>query len=122
MHAQNRACYNQRKFNHDRSKNVKLSSNQRKHLEALANPMDAIIRIGKQGLEAKIVSSVIEAFNSHELIKIKLLDTSPVDVEEVVDEILDSTDAALVRTIGRVIILYRPFTDKPTKIELPAPR
>jgi len=101
---------------------VKLSSHQRKHLEALANPMDAIIRIGKQGLEAKIVSSVIEAFNSHELIKIKLLDNSPVDVGEVVDEILDATDAILVRTIGRVIILYRPFTDKPRKIELPAAR
>lgn len=101
---------------------MKLSSNQRKHLEALANSLDAVIRIGKQGLEAKIVSSVIEAFNSHELIKIKLLDTSPVDVEEVVDEILDATDAALVRTIGRVIILYRPFTDKPRKIELPASR
>lgn len=101
---------------------MKLSSHQRKHLEALANHLDAVIRIGKQGLEAKIISSVIEAFNSHELIKIKLLDTSPVDVEEVVDEILDATDAVLVRTIGRVIILYRPFTDKPRKIELPAAR
>ncbi len=99
---------------------MKLTSNQRKHLEALANHLDAVVRIGKQGLEAKIVSSVREAFSSQELIKIKLLDTSPVDVDEVVDVVVAATGASLVRTIGRVIILYRPFADKPHKIELPS--
>lgn len=98
---------------------MKLTSNQRKHLEAMANHLDALVRIGKQGLEAKIVSSVREALSSQELIKIKLLDTSPVDVDEVVDVVVEATGACLVRTIGRVIILYRPFTDKPHKIELP---
>lgn len=98
---------------------MKLTSGQRKHLEALANQLDAVVRIGKQGLEAKIISSVREALQSHELIKIKILDTSPVEVDEVVDEVLPATGAILVRTIGRVIILYRPFTEKPRKIELP---
>jgi len=101
---------------------LKLTSNQRKHLEAIAHHLDPIIRIGKNGLEAKINSSINEAFRTNELIKIKILDSAPVKAEEVVDAVLKPTRAILVRIIGRVIILYRAFTDKPVKIELPAPK
>lgn len=101
---------------------MKLTSNQRKHLEAIAHHLDPIIRIGKNGLEAKIVSSINEAFSSNELIKIKILDSAPVEAEEVVEAVLKPTRSILVRIIGRVIILYRAFTEKPAKIELPAPK
>lgn len=98
---------------------MKLSSNQRKFLEALGNKLSPIVRIGKLGLEAKIVSSVNEAFNSHELIKIKILDSAPVSAEEVAETAIAGSGAALVRIIGRVILLYKPFSEKPKKIELP---
>lgn len=101
---------------------MKLTSNQRKHLESIAHHLDPIIRIGKNGLEAKIVSSINEAFSSNELIKIKILDSAPVEAEEVVEAVLKPTRSTLVRIIGRVIILYRAFTEKPVKIELPAPK
>jgi RNA-binding protein len=100
-------------------KPVKLSSQQRKHLESLAHHLEPIVRIGKQGLESKIILSVVEAFNTHELIKIKLLDSSPVEAAEAAKEICMAADAVLVRVIGRVIVLYKPFSDKPRKIELP---
>lgn len=98
---------------------MKLASNQRKFLEAMANKMEAIVRVGKNGLEAKIIESISEALNSHELIKIKILDSSPNTADEVCEEALKVTGATLVRIIGRVIILYKPFTEKPRKIELP---
>lgn len=98
---------------------MKLASNQRKFLEAMANQMDPIVRVGKNGLEAKIISSISEALNSHELIKIKILDSSPNEADEVAEEAIKATKAILVRIIGRVIILYKPFEDKPKKIELP---
>lgn len=98
---------------------MKLASNQRKFLEALANQMDPIVRVGKNGLEAKVISSISDAFNSHELIKIKILDSSPNTADEVEQEAVKATKAILVRIIGRTIILYKPFTDKPKKIELP---
>ena len=85
----------------------------------MANQMDPIVRVGKNGLEAKIISSISEALNSHELIKIKILDSSPNDADEVAEEAIKATKAILVRIIGRVIILYKPFEDKPKKIELP---
>lgn len=98
---------------------MKLASNQRKFLEGMANKMDPIVRVGKNGLEAKIISSISEALNSHELIKIKILDSSPNTADEVAEEAIKTTKATLVRIIGRVIILYKPFEDKPKKIELP---
>lgn len=98
---------------------MKLASNQRKFLESMANQMDPIVRVGKNGLEAKIISSISEALNSHELIKIKILDSSPNTADEVAEEAIKTTKATLVRIIGRVIILYKPFEDKPKKIELP---
>jgi len=101
---------------------VKLSSNQRKHLEGLAHHLEPIVRIGKQGLASKIILSVVEAFNTHELIKIKLLDSAPVEAEEAAIEICKKSGALLVRIIGRVIVLYRPFSEKPPKIELPRSR
>lgn len=100
---------------------MKLASNQRKYLEALANQMDPIVRVGKNGLEAKVVESVAEALNSHELVKIKILDSSPNDAKEVAEAVLEATNATLVRIIGRVIILFKQFDDKSKrKIELPA--
>ncbi|MFZ5953130.1 MAG: ribosome assembly RNA-binding protein YhbY [Candidatus Rifleibacteriota bacterium] len=101
---------------------MKLSSNQRKYLESLANKLSPVIRIGKNGLEAKIIASINEAFNTQELIKIKILDSSPAEAEEVAQAALSGSNAQLVRIIGRVIVLYQPFTDKPKKIELPAPK
>lgn len=99
---------------------MKLASNQRKYLESLANSMDPVVRVGKNGLEAKVVESISEAFNSRELIKIKILDSSPNTAEEVAEEAIKATKAIQVRIIGRTIILYKPFEDnKPKKIELP---
>ena len=98
---------------------MKLASNQRKYLEAQANQMEPIVRVGKNGLEAKVIDSISEAFNSHELIKIKILDSSPNTADEVAEEALKATKATKVRIIGRTIILYKPFEDKPKKIELP---
>ena len=101
---------------------MKLSSNQRKFLEALANRIDPVIRIGKMGLESKIVSSVADAFKTHELIKIKILETAPVSKEEVVDAIIKDTKAHLIKVIGRVIIIYKAFDDQPPVIQLPDPK
>ncbi len=101
---------------------MKLTSQQRKYLESIANQLDAVVRIGKNGLEAKIVSSINDAFNSSELIKIKILDSAPVEAEEVAEAVLKPTKASLVRIIGRVLILYKPFTEKPPRIILPESR
>jgi RNA-binding protein len=62
---------------------------------------------------------VEEALNTRELIKVKVQEASPQDVRGAGAEIAGRVEgAALVATIGRVAILYRPDPEKP-EIELP---
>lgn len=98
---------------------MKLTSAQRKHLESLAIHLEPSVQIGKQGLESNIALRLKESFYKHELVKIKILDTAPVETDEVAEMAVKTAKATLVRVIGRTIVLYKPFKDKPRKIELP---
>jgi RNA-binding protein len=98
---------------------VKLTSAQRKHLESLAIHLEPSVQIGKQGLESNIALRLKESFYKHELVKIKILDTAPVETDEVAEMAVKAAKATLVRVIGRTVVLYKPFKDKPRKIELP---
>jgi RNA-binding protein YhbY len=41
---------------------------------------------------------------------------------ELAEAAIAGSGAELVRIIGRVVLLYKPFKDKPRKIELPNPK
>ena len=99
---------------------MNLASNQRKHLESLANDLDPIVRIGKQGITPQLINSVIENLESRELIKVKILEAAPLEKEEIAEQIIAQTGCYLVRLIGRTLILYRKAKKKKkTSIELP---
>jgi RNA-binding protein len=102
-----------------READVELTARQRAHLRALAHHLKAVVQVGKEGVTGATVRSVEEALNTRELIKVKVQEASPQDVREAGAEIAGRVDgAALVATIGRVAILYRPDPEKP-EIELP---
>ncbi len=98
---------------------MKLTSAQRKHLESIAIHLEPTVQIGKHGLESNIALRLKESFYKNELVKIRILDTAPVEADEVVEMARSEAKATLVRVIGRTIVLYKPFKDKPRKIELP---
>ncbi|NLM17347.1 MAG: YhbY family RNA-binding protein [Candidatus Riflebacteria bacterium] len=93
-----------------------LNSHQRKYLESLANALQPTVRIGKGGIGENMLLAVREAFNKKELIKVKILDTSAATPQEVADFCVEKAGATLVRTIGRVVILYKPFEENPVII------
>ena len=66
--------------------------------------------------------SVGDAFNTRELIKVKVLDSAPEGAKEC-GEALASRLAGvhLVQVIGRTLVLYRPHPEKP-EIKLPRPK
>lgn len=67
-----------------------------------------------------VVESVREAFNTRELLKVKVHEAAPVEVDEAASAVAGSIDGAHVaQTIGRTMVLYRPFPDDP-EIRLPA--
>lgn len=97
----------------------RLTSSQRAHLRSLAHDQDPLIHIGKEGLTGAVEEAIAEAFNTRELVTIRVLDNAPRDVRalaEAVAETLD--DVQVVRTIGGTALLYRPHPEDP-EITLP---
>ena len=90
-----------------------LKSSQRAKLRAMANGIDPVVIIGKDGLGANFVQAVDEALEARELIKVKLLETAPVTVREAADFAAQSTGSDVVQVIGTRFVLYRKRKKEP---------
>lgn len=96
-----------------------LTSKQRAHLRSLAHHLKPILHVGGDGVTDAVVESVREAFNTRELLKIKVHEAAPTEVEAAATAITGRIDGAHVtQTIGRTMVLYRAFPDDP-EITLP---
>ncbi len=97
-----------------------LNSTQRAYLRGLANRLDAIFQIGKDGLGENFFIQMDEALEKRELVKISLLETCEHTVKEAAQMICDATGAQSVQMIGRRIVFYREAEKAENrKIELP---
>ncbi|MFB6231051.1 MAG: YhbY family RNA-binding protein [Salinibacter sp.] len=98
-----------------------LTSRQRAHLRSLAHGQDPLVHVGKEGLTGAVEQSIEEAFNTRELVTLRVLDNCPRDVRDVAEAAAGSLDdVQVVRTIGSTALLYRPHPDDP-EIDLPSP-
>jgi RNA-binding protein len=98
---------------------VQLTSKQRAHLRSLAHPLKPVVQVGKEGVTDASLRSLQEAFNTRELVKVRVQEAAPAPAREVGEALAARLDgAAVVATIGRTTILYRPDPDKP-EIRLP---
>ena len=86
---------------------VELSSKQRKLLEKAAQPMSAMVQVGGAGMTEQQVAQIDRCLADHELIKVKFNEFKE-DKKELTAEVVQKTDATLVRIIGNVAVLYRP--------------
>lgn len=95
-----------------------MNSKQRAYLKSLASNLTPIMQIGKESLTPEITESVRECFNTHELIKITVLNNCYDDPKEMAQMIADRTGATVVQVIGKKIVLYKQDIKNP-KIILP---
>lgn len=84
-----------------------MNSKDRAYLRSLANTIEPIFQIGKSGISDNLIKQVDEALEARELIKITVLETSPMDAQTVSIELAESTNSAVVQVMGRKITLYR---------------
>lgn len=100
---------------------MSLTSKKRAFLRKRAHNLEPIFRIGKEGFSETLAQGVLEALTPRELIKVKILQNSEVDKNEVAYEIAEAIEAEVVGIIGRTIIFYKENQDKPTiSLELKA--
>lgn len=94
-----------------------LTSKQRAKLRGMGNGLETIFQIGKGGKNDQLVKQIDEALEARELIKIRVLESAPVDTRDAAEQIAGEVGADVVQVIGGRFILYRASKEKPV-IEL----
>ena len=77
-----------------------------KQLRAKAHGLEPVLQIGKGGITDSVVKEILLQLKKKKLIKIKLLQSAG-DRKKLVEEIISKTKAVLVRSVGRVVVLYK---------------
>ena len=100
---------------------MELTSKQRAYLRGLANPLEPIVIIGKDGIGDNLIKQANDALEARELIKCRVLENSMLTAREACDELSVLTRSEQVQVIGTKFVLYRPThkRDKKDKIVLP---
>ena len=88
-----------------------LTSKQRARLRGAANKMDTILQVGKDGVNHNLVRQVIDALNARELIKLRVLENSPVTAREAAFQLAEDTESESVQVIGTRFVLYKRNKD-----------
>lgn len=95
-----------------------ITSKQRSYLRSLANNMNPIFQVGKEGIEDNFLKQVQDALEAREIIKISVLNNSGINAREASDMICEELDCEGIQAIGNKLVLYKRSSKKP-KIELP---
>ena len=96
-----------------------ITSGQRAKLRSLAQNINPIFHIGKNGVNDNFINDVITALEAHELIKIAVLRNSLYNAKECMEEVCSATHAEPVTAIGNRFVIYRRSTrDDVQHIEL----
>lgn len=95
-----------------------MTSKQRAYLRSLANNLNAIFQIGKNGISDNLIKQINDALEARELIKLNVLATSPNEITYVASILAQKTNSELVQIVGNKITLFRQ-KKKDSKISLP---
>ena len=94
-----------------------LSGKQKRYLRALGHSLKPVITIGKGEMSEALIHETNEALESHELVKVKMLESCSTDRHEAAGELAAACSADVAQVLGRTFLLFRPSQSK--KIDLP---
>ena len=94
---------------------MELSSKQRAQLRALANGIEPVVHIGKDGIGENLVRQADDALEARELIKCQVLENSAFSAREACDALAGRTRSEAVQVIGSKFVLYRQSHRKDKK-------
>ena len=84
-----------------------MTSKQRAKLRSMANTMDPILFIGKDGVSDGTVKEAYDALEARELIKCVVQQNCELSAREALDELCSRLGAEPVQCIGRRFVMYR---------------
>ncbi len=92
-----------------------LTTQERTKLKSLAQNIDAIFQIGKNGITENLINDLSVALDSRELIKITVLRNADFNAKQVIEELAEMLNAQPVQAIGNKIVLYKKSQRKDMK-------
>ena len=99
---------------------MELTSKQRAYLRGIANGIDTILIIGKDGITDNVIKQANDALDAREIIKCRVLENSMLTAREACDELSRLTRSEQVQVIGTKFVIFRQHYDKSKrKIEVP---
>jgi RNA-binding protein len=84
-----------------------MTSKQRATLRSMANTLDTILYVGKEGVTDATVKEAYDALEARELIKCAVLGNSALTAREACAALCERTHAEPVQCIGRRFVVYR---------------
>jgi RNA-binding protein len=95
-----------------------LTAAQNKFLRALGHHLSPVLWVGASGVTDAVVAELNQTLDTHELIKVKLLNDDREARQALIQLLCQFSHADKVQVIGKVVILYRRHPKQP-KIALP---
>ena len=92
-----------------------LTSKQRAQLRGLANSIDTILHVGKEGLGDNLMKQADDALEARELIKGRVLENAMLTPREAAEALASATRSEVVQVIGTKFVLYRQSHKKDKK-------
>ncbi len=94
-----------------------MTGKQRARLRGMANTLETVLYIGKDGIGENTIRECEDALEARELIKGCVQQGCPLDAEEALRELCGRTHAEPIQHIGRRFVMYRRSRENP-KIEI----
>ncbi len=92
---------------------MNLTSKQKADLKALAQHLDAIVKIGDKGVTPAVIRSLDEALKARELVKISISHPDRNVRKELITELAEASAATVVNIIGKTALLFKSNPDNP---------
>ena len=90
-----------------------MTGKQRARLRAMANTIETILYIGKEGITDNTIKECYDALEARELIKGCVQQGAPVSAREALTALCEKTGAEPIQQIGRRFVMYRPSRENP---------
>ncbi|MEG2720875.1 MAG: YhbY family RNA-binding protein [Oscillospiraceae bacterium] len=84
-----------------------MTSKERANFLSHATVIEVLFQVGKGGISDALIKQTDDALKARELIKLKVLETSPESAKEIANKLAEATESEVVSVIGGSMIFYR---------------
>lgn len=84
-----------------------LNSKQRSKLKSIAAKTETSMNIGKDGYKPELINSLLELFNTREVVKVVVNQNCMEDIRELANVLAERTNSEVVQIIGKKIVFYK---------------